>query len=141
MDEGEILKALITAIFGGVIATFLKSYFDKSREIALNLNKITEDKYQSLLVFMACAIDINNKRFFALNERVEKKTAEDYLNQIKEYYYHSVLYSSDAVILSLKKFIEEPSMHSYIKSAQTMRKDLWKNNTKLSFNEIELKNV
>ena len=141
MGEGEILKTLITAIFGGVIATFLKSYFDKTREIALNLNKITEDKYRSLLVFMACAIDINKKRYFHLNEQVENNTSEDYLNQIKEYYYHSVLYSSDEVILSLKAFIEEPNKHNYVKAAQSMRKDLWKNKTKLTFKDIELKNV
>ncbi|MDT8339702.1 MAG: hypothetical protein RQ763_10960 [Sulfurimonas sp.] len=139
MDETQIIKTLITAIIGGVVATYLKSLLDKKKELDISLNKITEDKYRSLLVFMACALDINKKRYFSLVEQTENKTSEDYMNQIKEYYYHSILYSSDDVIEKLKAFIESPSKNSYVEVAQAMRKDLWGRKTKLGFNEIELK--
>jgi hypothetical protein len=87
---------------------------------------------------MACAIDFNKRRFFSLNEQVENKSSEDYLNQIKEYYYHSILYSPDKVIIALKEFINDPNKVTYVKVAQEMRKDLWNKNTKLSFDEIIL---
>jgi hypothetical protein len=139
MDETQIIETLITAIIGGVVATYLKSFLDKQKELDISLNKITEDKYRSLLVFMACALDINKKRYFSLVEQTKNETSEDYINQIKEYYYHSILYSSDDVIEKLKAFIESPSKNNYVKVAQAMRKDLWGRKTKLSFDEIELK--
>ena len=89
---------------------------------------------------MACAIDIDKKRYFSLNEQVENKSSEDYLNQIKEYYYHSLLYSPDNVITALKDFIITPDKINYIKVAKEMRKSLWNKNTKLSFEEIVLSN-
>jgi len=135
----NIIVSLISAVIGGIVATIIKSFLDKKREIDLNLNKITEDKYRSLLIFMACALDISKKRYFSLNEQIPNVTQEDYLHQITEYYYHSILYSSDDVIRSLKKFIELPNKDNYILTAKAMRKDLWKSKTKLSDIDIILK--
>ncbi|MFW0715844.1 hypothetical protein [Pedobacter sp. N23S346] len=134
----QILTGLISALVGGILATYLKSYLDKKNEIELSKQKINEDKYRSMLIFMACALDINKKRYFSLNEQVLNETAEDYLNQIKEYYYHSILYSSDQVILSIKDFIDNPSQNNYIKAAKAMRKDIWGEKTKLTFDQIKL---
>jgi hypothetical protein len=89
-------------------------------------------------MFMACALDIEKKKYFTIHEQVVQKTSQDYMNQINEYYYHSALYSSDDVILSLKEFIKTPSQETYIKVAQVMRKDLWGKKTKLDFNDIRL---
>ena len=66
------------------------------------------------------------------------KTSQDYLNKIKEYYYHSILYCPDEVILALKQFIETPSKENYIKTATAMRKDLWNKGTKLKKEDIIL---
>ena len=97
-----------------------------------------EDKYRSLLVFMACVLDIEKRRYFSLNEQVPNTTKWDYMNQIKEYYYHSLLYSPDTVIISLKAFIDNPTKETYIKTAIAMRKDLWSKWTKLSIKDIVL---
>lgn len=134
----DILTSLISAIIGGIVATILKAYFDKKKEVDISLMRLTEEKYRSLLIFMACALDIDKKRYFALNEQVSNETAEDYMNQIKEYYYHSLLYSSDEVISSLKSFIVNPTKETYIKVAQTMRKELWGKNTNLALADLTL---
>lgn len=136
MDTTQILVGLGSAITGGIVATYLKTVLEKKKEIEISLQKITEDKYKSLLIFMACAIDIDKKRYFSLNEQVENKSSTDYLNQIKEYYYHSLLYSPDNVIVALKAFINSPDKLNYVKVAKEMRKDLWKKSTKLGFDEI-----
>lgn len=132
----ETFTALTSAIIGGVIATYLKTFLEKRKELNLNLKKITEDKYKSLLIFMACVLDIKKKRYFSLNEQIPNVTSDDYLNQLKEYYYHSILYSSDRVILSLKDFIQHPSKEAYIRVAKEMRKELWANETRLEFADI-----
>jgi hypothetical protein len=135
----NIITSLIAGLgLGSIVTAFVSSWLDKKKEVELNLAGILEDKYRSLLVFMACVLDIEKKKYFTINEQVTQKTSKEYLEQIKEYYYHSTLYSSDEVILSLKSFIKSPSQETYIKVAQSMRNDLWKRNTKLSFNDINL---
>jgi hypothetical protein len=136
MDTTQIFISLGSAIIGGVIATYLKSFLEKKKEIEINLKKNTEDKYKSLLIFIACAIDFEKRRYFSLHEQVENKSSSDYLNMIKEYYYHSLLYSPDNVIIALKNFINSPDKSNYVKVAKEMRKDLWNKNTKLDFGQI-----
>lgn len=128
----------VGTIIGGAITSMISSWLDKKKQVDLTLSKILEDKYRGLLVFMACALDIEKKKYFTINEQVEQKTSEDYLNQVREYYYHSTLYSSDEVILSLKGFIKNPCEENYVKVAQAMRKDLWKRKTNIDFSDIKL---
>ena len=135
----NIITSLITGLgLGSIVTAFISNWLDRKKEVELKLASILEDKYRSLLVFMACVLDIEKKKYFTINEQVVQKTSKEYLEQVKEYYYHSTLYSSDEVILSLKSFIKSPSQEMYIKVAQSMRNDLWKRNTKLSFNDINL---
>lgn len=138
MDISIIISLFAGLGFGSVLTAVVSSFLDKKKETDLNLARILEDKYRGLLVFMACALDIEKKKYFTINEQVAQKTSRDYLNQIREYYYHSTLYSSDDVILSLKEFIKTPSQETYIEVAQAMRKDLWGRKTKIDFNDIRL---
>lgn len=138
MDKTQLFSTLLSGLIGGILATFFKSYLDKKNQVELNKQKINEDKYKSLLIFMACILDINKRRYFSLNEQTPNLTQEDYLNQIKEYYYHSILYSSDDVIINLKIFIENPNKDNYINVAKAMRYDIWGNKTNLTFDQIKL---
>ena len=137
MDMNILISLLAGLGIGSIITSVVSSWLDKKKQIDLTLSKILEDKYRGLLVFMACALDIEKKKYFTINEQVEQKTSGDYLNQVREYYYHSTLYSSDEVILSLKEFIKSPSEESYVKVAQAMRKDLWKRKTDIDFSDIK----
>lgn len=136
MDYAQIIIGLSGGIVGGIGVAVTQHFLDKKKEIELSFNKLMEDKYRSLLVFMACAIDIEKRRYFTLNEQTPNKTSQDFLNQIREYYYHSVLYSPDEVILALKQFIKAPTKDNYIKTATAMRKDLWNKETKLTIQDI-----
>lgn len=140
MNYSEIIIGLSGGIFGGVVVAIIQYFLDKRKAIELNFNKLMEDKYRSLLVFMTCALDIENRRHFTINEQIPTKKSQDYLDKIKEYYYHSVLYSPDEVILALKQFIKTPTIKTYIKTATAMRKDLWNKGTKLKFEDIILDN-
>lgn len=139
MDYTQIIIGLSGGLVGGIAVAVIQYFLDKKKEIELSFNKLMEDKYRSLLVFMACALDIEKRRYFTLNEQTQNKTSQDYLNKIREYYYHSVLYSPDEVILALKQFIETPTIDNYIKTATAMRKDLWNKGTKLKNEDIILK--
>jgi len=134
----EVITSLISAILGGIVATILKTLLEKKKDIEISYNKLMEEKYRSLLVFMACALDIKNKRFFTLQEQHPNTTTEDYVNLLKEYYYQSVLYSSDNVILAIKEFINNPTKQQYINVAKEMRIELWGKSTNLSYDSIVL---
>jgi hypothetical protein len=140
MNFENIVAALISAIIGDIVGTIIKSSLDKNREIELSHNQIIKENYKNLLIFMACVLDINKKRYFAMNEQIPNKTSHDYLNQLKEYYYHSILDSSDLVLIELKKFIIEPSKINYVNVAKSMRKELWAKKTKLGYDELILEN-
>lgn len=136
----EYLPTILAFLGGGVMVTIVGYFLDKKKDAATKLNGIMEDKYRSLLVFMACAIDINRRRYFTLNEQTPNKTADDYLKQIEEYYYHSILYAPDDVIKKLKKFIIEPNRKNYIEVAIAMRNDLWKRKIELTDKDIIINN-
>ena len=69
----QIITSLISALIGGIIVAVVENFLDKRKEIDINKNRITEEKYRSLLIFMACALDISKKRYFSLNEQIENK--------------------------------------------------------------------
>ena len=138
MDYTQTIIGLSGGLIGGITVAVIQHVLDKKKEIELNSNKLMEEKYRSLLVFMACALDIEKVRYFNIYEEREMKTSQDYLNKIKGYYYHSILYCPDEVILALKQFIETPSKENYIKTAIAMNKDLWKKGTKLKKEDIIL---
>lgn len=138
MDVQVFVSLLAGLGIGSIATAIISGWLDKKKQMDLTLARILEDKYRGLLVFMACALNIEKKRYFTINEQVEQKTAQEYMNQVVEYYYHSTLYSSDQVILTLKEFIENPNEETYIKVAQAMRKDLWGRKTNIDFSDIKL---
>lgn len=138
IDYTQIIIGLSGGLIGGSAVALVQSILDKRKQIELSFNKLMEDKYRSLLIFMACALDISKRKYFSLNEQTPNKTSQDYLKQIREYYYHGLLYSSDEVILSLKQFINKPTKQNYIKTALAMRKELWNKRTKLANKDIVL---
>ncbi|OGI45861.1 hypothetical protein A2121_02150 [Candidatus Nomurabacteria bacterium GWB1_40_6] len=133
-----LISVLVGLGIGSITTAFVSNWLDRKKEVELNLKKILEDKYRGLLVFMACALDIEKKKYFTINEQVAQKTSQDYLNQVREYYYHGTLYSSDEVILVLKSFIKLPNKETYVGVAQAMRNDLWGRKTKLNFDDINI---
>lgn len=136
----ELLGSIISGVIGGVIVIVVQFIFDHKKEMSIRLHSIKEDKYRSLLIFMACSLDINKKKYFSLNEQQEIKSEQEYLEEITEYYYHSVLYSSDNVLLAIKTFIRDPNKINYINVAKEMRKELWGKKTKIKLSEIMIEN-
>lgn len=58
MDYLSIISVFLS---GDVIVTVVSFYLDKKKDANAKLNSIMEDKYRSLLVFMACVIDIDRE--------------------------------------------------------------------------------
>ncbi len=53
-------------------------------------------------------------------------------NKLIEFYYNSLLYASDDVLIKMKEFMENPTETNFMKTAISMRNDLWKKGTKIN---------
>lgn len=58
MDYLSIISVFLSE---GVIVTVVSFYLDKKKDANAKLNSIMDDKYRSLLVFVACVIDIDRE--------------------------------------------------------------------------------
>ena len=132
-----IIGAIIGSI-GSIVLAIVNYFLNQKKEQILQYNQIMEEKYKSMLIFMICALDFDKRKHFNVPENAQYKSSGDYLNKLKEYYYHSLLYCPDEVLKFLKCFIEDPCRRRYIQTAQAMRKSLWKRKSKLTYENIFL---
>ena len=125
---------------GGIKASFINHLLNKNKELNIQLNQINEEKYRTLLIHMSCVLDIKNRKYFIIKKDCKEDDQNYYFNCVKEYYYHSLLYSPDFIIMGLKKFIENPNKEFFVEFAKSMRKDLWGKKTKLEAKDLLLRN-
>ena len=142
--ETSLLLSLVTALgFGGLFGALVQHALMGRSELARELRAINEEKYRTLLMYMSMALDANNRRHFMMKDNeLPKLSTEEIpaysLEKVREYYYHSVLSSSDSVLIALKDFLQKPCRKSFIEAATQMRKELWGNKTSLSSYRIEI---
>ena len=139
METTTILTALG---LGGILGVIVKHFLDVRSETTVKLKTINEEKYRTILIYMSIILDPGNKNHFILNDNIlasynDNQTIIDYSkSKLQEYYYQSLLYASDDVLLVFKEFLVNPTRENYIIVARMMRKDLWNKNTKLEVTEI-----
>ncbi len=137
----DFLTIITTFGIGGIIGAFVKHWLDNKKDLNIKLNQINEEKYRVILIHMSCGLDYENRKYFTIKKDYEATNKDYYLNCVREYYYQSLLYSPDFVILELKKFVKNPNQENFVSTAKAMRKDLWGKNTKLDTEELLLKNM
>lgn len=70
-------------------------------------------------------------------ERLKNEDIPEYaLSTVREYFYHSILYASDDVLLNLKTFLNQPRRDNFLKVAKSMRIDLWNKKSNVSLEDL-----
>jgi len=135
--------SLITALgIGSGIGIVIKSILDRNSELKFKLKTINEEKYRTILIYMSIVINPQNKAHFILNDNILCGLKNDTdirayaLSKLNEYYYQSLLYASDDVMLMFKSFLVDCNRENYVLTAQKMRQDLWNNKTNLTIEDI-----
>jgi len=145
MDPQTIISVLGLLGVGGIIGGFLQHLWIQKRETESRIQSLNENKYRSTLIFMRCVLSPGNVNQFRINDpNIQKlknrEEVEEYVKEkLIEFYYNSVLYASDEVLISIKGFIEEPNETNFMKTAIAMRKDLWGKKTKIDSNVLHLR--
>jgi len=102
--------------------------------------------YESNLVFMRIVLkpemveNFNVAREDPILSRIKDKSEIKRLaeRRLIEFYYSSILFCPDDVLIAMKEFIRNPTEATFMKSAIAMRKDLWKKKTKANFDNLLL---
>jgi len=136
MDIQTILSILGLLGIGGIIGSYIQYILNQKGDITKEVRILNENKYRSTLVFMRCILDPTALNQFGFSNKDEinlnkiKDNTEKIIvyakSKLKEYYYNSFLYASDDVINEINNFIKTPDEDNFIKTANAMRKDLWK---------------
>ncbi|EKE21893.1 MAG: hypothetical protein ACD_7C00096G0010 [uncultured bacterium] len=132
----DFTTIITTFGLGGILGILVKHWLDNKKDLTIKLNQINEDKYRTILIHMSCSLDYENRKYFSIQKDFETSSKDYYLNCVKEYYYQSILYSPDFVLIELKKFIKNPNKENFICTARAMRRDLWGKKTKLKLEEL-----
>ena len=146
MDIQTIFSTLSLLGVGGIIGSYLRALWDQRRETKLKNREINENKYQSTLVFMRCVLDPESIEEFNIDDprvldikKADKETVREFAKKrLREFYFNSLLYSSDEVLVTFKSFLQNPSEENFFKTAVVMRKDLW-GKTKINIERLSLK--
>ncbi len=131
IDFQTVLPVLTTLGFGGILGAYVQSILNKRKEIDLQNQSIKENRYRSTLVWSRCVLEPKSFKQFELNDpnvtnlRNEKEIKEYSIKKVYEFYYNSLLYAPDIVLLRLKEFLNEPNKQNFFNMAGSMRKDLW----------------
>jgi hypothetical protein len=126
----ETFQVIISVLglfgIGGVIGAYIQHLFDKQKQIGVEIRKIKEERYRSTLVHMRLMLNPEriNQFIFEKNE-IQSTTKECENEKVIEYYYNSLLYATDEVLICLKEFIRDPNENAFSETAIAMRNDLW----------------
>ena len=144
MDIQTVVSVLGLLGIGGIAGSYFQHIWGQRRETELRIQTLNENKYRSTLVFMRCVLKPANMIQFDIDDpSIRKLKDEDEIqkyakNKVTEYYYNSILYASDQVLMGIKQFIDNPSESNFMKAAVAMRKDLWKKGTKTDLASLSL---
>ncbi|WP_299836128.1 hypothetical protein [uncultured Tenacibaculum sp.] len=143
MEIKDIISVISLLGLGGVLGAWIRYLLDKRKDTYVKIQSINENKYRSTLIFMRCLLDPSSVNQFEIHDPNFKKNNNKEIikyskQKLKEFYYNSLLYASDEVLIGIKNFIDEPSEENFLKSALSMRKDLWNKSSKKQIKELML---
>lgn len=118
---------------GGIITSVL----NKRKELDFKVLENKERRYKSCLLYMDVYFKPENIKYLS-SRQTDINSEKDVIEYLKAEYHEMMLYSSKEVVLSVKKFIENPSKDHFLQTVLAMRKDLWIKKGDLKLNEIKL---
>lgn len=131
-DSVSIIFSILTAIgLGGIFGAYFQSRFQHQKEVQEDIHNLKRQRYGAILIQMLTILDPEHGLSKTQKFRPDLKNIDDFKEEVKIEMLNSVLYASDEVIKAMAEFVKNPTFSSYIKTASTMRIDLWNRKTKI----------
>jgi hypothetical protein len=132
-----IISGLALLGIGGILGGYTTYLLDRKKEREFKVLEQKERRYKSCLLYMDAYFEPNNIKYLA-SRQPDINDKNDIIEYLKMEYYEMMLYASKNVILSVKKFIENPSHDNFLKTILVMRGDLSPKGTDLDLESIKL---
>ena len=134
MSAIEIVLGFLGLVgIGGIIT----SVMTKQKELQFKVLENKERRYKSCLLYMDVYFEPRNIKYLS-SRQSDIHSESDVIEYLKAEYHEMMLYASKSVVLSVKKFIENPDRNSFLETVLAMRKDLWLKKYDLTISEIKL---
>ncbi len=128
----QIIASILLAVgFGAILGAYFQARFQHQKEVKEDIHNLKRQRYGAILIQMLTII--NPKRGLSKTQvfRPDLKSIDDFKEEVKTETLNSLLFAGDNVIKSMVDFINDPTQSSYIKTAVTMRIDLWGKKTSI----------
>ena len=117
---------------GSVLGSYFQLLFQRQKQVKEQEHELKRTRYGCILILMLTRLDSETGLPKARNFRPDLQNVEDVQKEIETELLNGVLFASDEVIKSMSAFIRNPSYSAYIKTATSMRKDLWGKKTSIN---------
>lgn len=121
----SVVVSMFTSLgVSGLLTAFVQHRFEHQKQIRGLEHDLKERRYKTINLLMLTLLDPEDMR--QVNEhRPDLRNIDDIVKELRAEMLNSILFANDDVIRSLGEFIAQPTHDRYIKTAISMRKDLW----------------
>jgi hypothetical protein len=121
----SVVVSMFTALgVSGLLTAFFQHRFEHQKQIRGLEHDLKERRYKTINLLMLTLLDPEDMR--QDNEhRPDLRNIDDVVKELRTEMLNSILFASDDVVRSLGEFIAQPTHDRYVKTAVSMRKDLW----------------
>lgn len=131
----QIIVPLLTVFgIGGILGAYFQSIFQHRKQVREKEHELKILRYKCILILMLTQLDPKTGLLHIHELRPDLQDLDDIKKELEVELLNGVLFASDEVMKSLGEFIHNPSYSSYIKTAASMRKDLWGKKTVIDEN-------
>lgn len=150
MDIDTLIISVLSSLgISGIIGIYLQHLWAQKEKTESRMQGLNVNHYKSTLVWMRLVLDPKLVDHFnvgredpALSKITNAHEIKYYARQrLNEFYYGSVLFYPDEVLVAMKDFIVNPSEQTFIITANAMRQDLSKKKTKLTSEILSLEHL
>jgi len=129
--SAQAILILLTALGGGFFGAYFQNRFQTKKDLQADIHELKRKRYGSILIQMLTVLDPKRGLLKVKEFRPDFENLEDVKEELKTEMLNAILFANDEVIKSMSEFTKNPTHENYIKSAATMRKDLWGRTTNI----------
>jgi hypothetical protein len=126
----SVAASMLTALgVSGFTAAFFQHRFEHQNQIRGLEHDLKEKRYKAINILMLALLDPEHMKQQVNELRPDLRNIDDIVKELRTEMLNGILFASDDVVRSLGEFIAQPTHDRYIKTAVSMRRDLWGHGT------------
>jgi hypothetical protein len=129
------IVGLVGALIGGSINSFSQYFFNFKKQVRETEHSLKETRYKAILILAYSRVYPDTLSFLKKfrSDITDVKRLDE---ELRAEFFNMILFASDTVIITFKKFLDNPNREALLESITAMRKDLFKRDTKLNFDTL-----